>query len=55
MNTKPNVISLASIKDLFHLDSTHIGAMVRLQDLANSELIHPIIKKAAGSIASVLI
>jgi len=55
LNTKPNVISLASIEELFHLDSTHIGAMVRLQDLANSELMHPIIKKAAGSIASVLI
>jgi len=55
LNTKPNVISLASIEELFHLDSTHIGAMVRLHDLANSEDTHSIIKKAAGSIASVLI
>jgi len=55
LNTKPNVISLASIENLFHLDSTHIGAMVRLQDLATSEKVHPIIRKAAGSVASVLI
>ncbi|MBJ23371.1 MAG: hypothetical protein CMB64_01755 [Euryarchaeota archaeon] len=55
LNTKPNVISLALIKELHHLDSNHIGAMVRLQDLAKSEIMHPIIKKAAVSIASVLI
>ncbi|CAI8238444.1 MAG: 4-hydroxybenzoyl-CoA reductase subunit beta [Methanobacteriota archaeon] len=55
LNTKPNVISLALIEDLFHLDSTHIGAMVRLHDLANFADAHPIIKKAAASIASVLI
>ncbi|HJM44546.1 MAG TPA: FAD binding domain-containing protein [Candidatus Poseidoniaceae archaeon] len=55
LNTKPNVISLASIEELFQLDSTHIGAMVRLHDLANSEHAHSIIKKSAASIASVLI
>ena len=55
LNTKPNVISLASINELYRLDSTHIGAMVRLHDLANSEFSHPIIKKAAEGIASVLI
>ena len=55
LNTKPNVISLALIKELHHLDSNHIGAMVRLQDLAKSDFTHPIIKKAAISIASVLI
>ena len=43
LNTKPNVISLALIKELHHLDSNHIGAMVRLQDLAKSEIMHPII------------
>ncbi|MAT48663.1 MAG: hypothetical protein CMA27_02400 [Euryarchaeota archaeon] len=55
LNTKPNVISLALIEDLFHLDSNHIGAMVRLHDLANFEDTHSIIRKAAASIASVLI
>ncbi len=55
LNTKPNVISLASIKELHRLDSEHIGAMVRLHDLAKSEFAHPIIRKAASSIASVLI
>ena len=55
LNTKPNVISLASINELYRLDSTHIGSMVRLHDLANSEFSHPIIKKAAEGIATVLI
>lgn len=55
LNVKPNVISLAKVSELTELNSTHIGAMVRLHDLANSSTIHPVLAKAADSIASVMI
>ncbi len=55
LNPKPNVISLANISELNQLTRTHIGAMVRLQDLTENEEMHPLLATAAGSIASVMI
>jgi 4-hydroxybenzoyl-CoA reductase subunit beta len=55
LNSKKNVISLAKISQLNELSETHIGAMVRLQDLADSELTHPVLAKSANSIASIMI
>ena len=55
LNPKENVISLAKIEDLTKLSSTHIGAMVRIQDLADSKSTHPVLAKSANSIASILI
>ena len=55
INTKPHVISLSKIASLQDLSEFEIGAMVRLSDLEDSELIHPLIKKAAGKVASRLI
>ena len=54
INTKPHVISLASIEELTHHDRYHIGAMVRLHDLEHGPA-HALLKKAAGTIASTLI
>lgn len=55
INVKPHVISLAGVSELSELNRTHIGAMVRLHDLAESDTTHPVLAKAADSIASVLI
>lgn len=55
LNVKPHVISLAGVSELSELNPTHIGAMVRLHDLAESDSTHPVLAKAADSIASVLI
>jgi 4-hydroxybenzoyl-CoA reductase subunit beta len=55
LNPKDNVISLAKIDVLTKLSPTHIGAMVRIQDLAESDVTHPVLAKSANSIASVLI
>ncbi|MBS71854.1 MAG: hypothetical protein CMO20_02725 [Thermoplasmata archaeon] len=55
LNAKGHVISLAKINELSTLSETHIGSMVRLHDLSESSLTHPLIRKAAGSVASVLI
>ena len=54
INTKPHVISLASIEELTRHDRHHIGAMVRLHDLEHGPA-HALLKKAAGTIASTLI
>ena len=43
LNAKPHVISLAGVPELTELSETHIGAMVRLQDLADSKESHPLI------------
>ena len=37
LNSKPHVISLARVSELSELTHTHIGAMVRLQDLVESD------------------
>jgi 4-hydroxybenzoyl-CoA reductase subunit beta len=55
LNTKPHVISLAKIEELHTLSATHIGAMVRLHDLSNNNSTHPLVRKAASSVASVMI
>ena len=55
INTKPHVISLSKIPSLQVLSEFEIGAMVRLSDLEDSGLIHPLIKEAAGKVASRLI
>ena len=55
INVKKHVISLAAINELHKLSGTHIGAMVRIHDLASSENTHSVLAKAADSIASVMI
>ena len=55
LNVKPNVISLAKISELTELNETHIGAMVRLHDLVQSSVTHPVLTKAADTIASVMV
>jgi len=55
LNVKPHVISLSGISELTKLSSTHIGAMVRLHDLSKHRSTHPVLVKAADSIASTLI
>ncbi len=55
LNVKKHVISLSRVSELNELSKTHIGAMVRLHDLATSDSTHPVLAKAADSVASVLI
>ena len=55
INVKPNVISLAKLEELHEFSTHHIGAMVRLDDLANSDNSHPLIAETAATIASVMI
>ena len=55
INTKNHVISLANVVELHTLSSTHIGSMVRLHDLSQNDCAHPLVRKAAASVASVLI
>jgi 4-hydroxybenzoyl-CoA reductase subunit beta len=55
IDVKKHVISLAAISELHKLSETHIGAMVRIHDLASSENTHSVLAKAADSIASVMI
>ena len=55
LNAKPHVISLAGVSELTELSETHIGAMVRLQDLADSNDVHPLLAKVSSLVASVMI
>ena len=55
INVKKHVISLASVTELRELGSNHIGAMVRIQELVTHNGTHPVLAKAADSIASVMI
>ncbi len=55
INVKKHVISLASVAELRELGSNHIGAMVRIQELVTHNGTHPVLAKAADSIASVMI
>ena len=55
INVKPHVISLVRLDVLHKFGPYHIGAMVRLDDLANSKDSHPLIAEAAAKIASVMI
>ena len=55
LNPKPHVISLAKVSELTALSGTVVGAMVRIQDLADAELTHPLIRETAATVASVMI
>ncbi len=55
INVKSHVISLSSIPELRELSGNHIGAMVSINDLAEDAVTHPVLAKAANSVASVLI
>ena len=55
LNAKPHVISLAGVPELTELSETHIGAMVRLHDLTESDVMHPLVSKVSGMVASVMI
>ncbi|HIG33471.1 MAG TPA: hypothetical protein EYQ11_01130 [Candidatus Poseidoniales archaeon] len=55
INVKSHVISLSSIPELRKLSGNHIGAMVSINDLAEDAVTHPVLAKAANSVASVLI
>jgi len=55
INVKSHVISLARVSELSELSELHIGAMVRLSELCKSDLIHPVLAKAANSVASMMI
>ena len=55
INVKSHVISLSSIPELRELSGNHIGAMVSINDLAEDVATHPVLAKAANSVASVLI
>ena len=55
LNAKSHVISLAGVSELTELSGTHIGAMVRLQDLADSNDVHPLLAKVSSMVASVMI
>lgn len=55
INVKDTVISLSSVPELRELGEFHIGAMVSINDLAEAKSTHPVLAKAAKSVASVLI
>mgnify|MGYP002631196326 CR=1 FL=1 len=55
INVKSHVISLSSIPELRELSGNHIGAMVSISDLAEDASTHPVLAKAANSVASILI
>ena len=55
INVKRHVISLSGIEELVTLSGTHIGSMVKVHDLATSDVTHNVLAKAANSIASVMI
>jgi len=55
INVKGTVISLSSVPELRELSEFHIGAMVSINDLAEGRHTHPVLAKAAKSVASILI
>jgi len=55
INVKGTVISLSSIPELRELSEFHIGAMVSISELAEGAHTHPVLAKAAKSVASILI
>ena len=55
INTKGDVISLSGIEELYELGPRRIGAMVSLQELVESDNVHPLISKVASKVASVMI
>ena len=55
INTKKDVISLSGIDELYVMTPLRIGAMVNLQEIVESDSVHPLISQAASKIASVMI
>ena len=55
LNAKSHVIALARVPELSGLSDTHIGAMVRLQNLVESDTVHPLISNVSRKIASVML
>jgi len=55
INTKKDVISLSGIDELYVMTPLRIGAMVSLQEIVESDSVHPLISRAASKIASVMI
>jgi len=55
INSKPHVISLSGVEGLSNISLTEIGCMVRLHDLAESNLAHPLVSESASKVASSLI
>ena len=55
INVKSHVISLSSIPELRELSEGHIGSMVSISELAEDTHTHPVLAKAANSVASILI
>ena len=55
INTKKDVISLSGIDELYVMTPLRIGAMVSLQEIVESDSVHPLISQAASKIASVMI
>ncbi|MBJ28532.1 MAG: hypothetical protein CMB61_00540 [Euryarchaeota archaeon] len=55
INVEENVISLSSVGELKKLSENHIGAMVSVHDLAKEDSTHPVLSKAADSVASIMV
>ena len=55
VNAKKDVISLSGIEELYEMTPLRIGAMVSLQEIVESESIHPLISRTASKVASVMI
>jgi 4-hydroxybenzoyl-CoA reductase subunit beta len=55
INTKKDVISLSGVDELYVMEPLRIGAMVSLQEIVESDSVHPLISQAASKIASVMI
>ena len=55
INPKSDVISLAAVEEIRGVSMYRIGAMARLQDIVESEEVHPLISEAAASVASIMI
>ena len=55
LNPKSDVISLAHVDGAHALETNRVGCMVRLHDVATSEVVHPLLAAAAAKVASSLI
>ena len=55
LNPKGDVISLAHVDGADALEANRVGCMVRLHDVATSDVVHPLLAAAAAKVASSLI
>ena len=55
LNPKGDVISLAHVDGADALEANRVGCMVRLHDVATSDVVHPLLAEAAAKVASSLI